>query len=150
MIKDVTIFGCGSWGSAVALLLAGKGINVNIWEYNKDVINDIKNTGYNNRYLKGIKFPDNIRVTGDIQEAISENNIFIFVIPSHTLRGFLDNIEEFLPENPLAVSLIKGIEQGTLKRMSEIIRETSTKIKRIVVLSGPSHAEEVSRNIPTT
>ena len=146
---NVAIIGDGGWGSAVATLLDAYGHNVTVWGPFPDYIKEIAETRQNPRYLPGIEFTRNIRWTSDLKIAVPDADAVILAVPSKFYAGICEQIAPLLDvRNTLVISLTKGICPGTGKRMSEVAAET-LKTDRIVVLSGPSHAEEVARRIPT-
>lgn len=145
----VGIVGAGSWGTAAGILLGNKGYEVKVWDRKKDLINEINISRENSRYLPGIKIPENLTGKENIWEAVHDADVIVMAIPTHAMRSICQNLMDAINENQVIISLAKGIENGTYKRMSEIIEEFYPH-NPIGVLSGPSHAEEVSRNIPTT
>lgn len=148
-MSNIAIMGDGSWGTAAAVMLHSKGNNVRLWGAFPDNINDIKKSGENKKFLPGVKVPADILVTDDVALVLSDASFVIFVVPSHVMREVCIKCKDFIKSGVTCVSLSKGIENDTLKRMSEIISE-ETGISRIAVLSGPSHAEEVVKNMPST
>jgi len=145
--KHIGILGAGSWGTTLGILLSQRH-KVRIWEFNhKQYIKLIKEKE-NKNFLPGIKLPSRLLFSNIIEEVINPSEIIIFALPSHTIRSTARKSKELL-KNKLLISVSKGIENKTLKRISEILYE-ETKNKNIFALSGPSHAEEVSRKIPTT
>jgi glycerol-3-phosphate dehydrogenase (NAD(P)+) len=145
----IGVIGAGSWGTAISMLLAKKGNDVKIWDRNKSTIDEIDLSRENIKYLPGVMVPSNLIGTVDIEECLNGAEVIVVAVPSHALREICEKIKGVVEERQIFVSLIKGIENGTLKRMSEVLEEYFP-CNRIAVLSGPSHAEEVSRDIPTT
>lgn len=145
----ITILGGGSWGTTLGVLLSDKN-NINIWEYNKDLSINMQKDRENKLFLPGIKFNDKIHVTNDLKQAVDGSTLIVFAVPSFSLRTLCDNVKDFINKDMLLVTVIKGIEDNTFYRMSQIIDEIIPEKRGIVALSGPTHAEEVSRNIPTT
>ncbi|MGI6587077.1 MAG: NAD(P)H-dependent glycerol-3-phosphate dehydrogenase [Gracilibacteraceae bacterium] len=148
MENNISIFGAGSWGTAVAVLLSGKGMNVKLWARDNELINSIRSTRENSAYLPGVVLNKNILVSSDIEYCCSGSEIIIIAAPSHAMRDMCNRIKEYLSRKQIIVSLAKGIENLTLLRMSEIINEILPE-NEVAVVSGPSHAEEVARGIPT-
>lgn len=153
MLKKITILGAGNWGLTIALLLARKEKRVTIWGRNEKFISEISRTRANSRYLPGISLPDEIEFTSNFAEAISDKDLIILGIPSHALR----QISEKIVDSKIDVSktyfldLAKGIENETLKRMSEVLFEILPEAeKNYAVLAGPNIAKEVALTIPTT
>lgn len=150
-LNKVAVVGAGSWGTAVANLLANKGYEVSLWARDKAVADKINAEHYNPRYLKDVQVSENIVATDKLTDSISGASLVVMAIPSHSFRHMAKQIEPVIGSSAIAVSLVKGIEENTCKRMSEILsEELSGKIgNRIGVLSGPNHAEEVIKNIPS-
>jgi glycerol-3-phosphate dehydrogenase (NAD(P)+) len=148
MENNITIIGAGSWGTAVAVLLSGKGMNVKLWARDNELINNIRSTRENSAYLPGVVLKENILVSSDIEYCCSGSEIIVIAAPSHAMRDMCNKIKGFLSKKQIIVSLAKGIENLTLLRMSEIINEILPE-NEVAVVSGPSHAEEVARGIPT-
>lgn len=145
----VGIVGAGSFGTAVGILLGNKDYEIKIWDRKKDLINEINTSRENGRYLPGIKVPDSLVGEENIGRAVYNADAIVMAVPSHAVRNICKDLVGVIKEEQILVSLVKGIENGTYKRMSEIMEEFYPN-NPIGVLSGPSHAEEVSRNIPTT
>lgn len=145
----VGIIGAGSFGTAVGILLGNKGYKIKIWDRKKDLINEINTSRENKRYLPEIKVPDSLTAEEDMEKVVHNADAIVIAVPSNAVRNVCKNLAGVIKENQVLISLVKGIENGTYKRMSEIIEEFYPN-NPIGVLSGPSHAEEVSQNIPTT
>ncbi|MBU3074391.1 NAD(P)H-dependent glycerol-3-phosphate dehydrogenase [Clostridium estertheticum] len=148
MLK-VAFLGGGSFGTALSIMLAKKGTSVNIWDRKLSVINDINIKRENIKYLPNITVPSGITAFIDIEEVINDTDIIVLSVPSHVIRNICKMITPYLKPNQIIVSIAKGIEEGSLKRISEVIEE-EIQDNPIVILSGPSHAEEVALDIPTT
>lgn len=146
---NITLCGGGSWGTAVARLLSNKGHNVNFYIRNKSVVNDIKKNKENTKYLPGAKFNNYINLTNELSSVLGNIDVFVLAVPTSSAREILENIKGKIPKKTIIVNLSKGIELETLDRISEISAEV-LKDNSFVALSGPSHAEEVGRDIPTT
>lgn len=151
-MKKVVIIGAGSWGTALGLVLARKGYDITLWEFNKERAEEIQKERENKRYLPGIKFPDNLNVTYEKEGLLEGIKYVVFSVPSQVLRGVIRGFSNDLTEDMLLVNTAKGIEVTTGMRLSEVMKdEIKGKFhKNIVVLSGPTHAEEVAIGIPTT
>lgn len=145
----VGIIGAGSFGTAVGILLGNKGYKIKIWDRKKDLINEINASRENKKYLPGIKVPDTLTAEEDMGKVIYGADAIVIAVPSNAVRNICKGLTGVVKENQVLISLVKGIENETYKRMSEIIEEFYP-YNPIGVLSGPSHAEEVSKNIPTT
>lgn len=148
-MSKVAFIGGGSFGTALAVLLSKQGEQCTIWCHSKSSVDEINNTRENKRYLKGITIPDDVKAYSELDEAIEDCKVIVLAVPSKAIREVSKKIAPLLKGNEIVVTVAKGIEKHSLKRMSEII-EDEIKNHPIVVLSGPSHAEEVARDIPTT
>jgi glycerol-3-phosphate dehydrogenase (NAD(P)+) len=146
---SIGVIGAGSWGTAIGILLARKGHEVKIWDRNKSTVSEINTSRENIKYLPGIVLPSNLYATENLEECVHNSEIVIMAVPSHAIRFMCKQMKELVNKDQVFVSLAKGIENESFKRMSEVIEEYYPN-NRIAVLSGPSHAEEVSRDIPTT
>lgn len=147
--KKIGILGTGSWGTALGVLLANKGLDVEMWGRNSDQIKDMIESGENKKYLPDIKLPKELKLSSELNKAIDNKDILLFSIPTHGVRETLEKCKPLINENQIIVNVAKGIENDTLMRISEIVREILPKNK-YGILSGPSHAEEVALDIPTT
>lgn len=143
----ISLLGSGSWGTAIAVLLSNNH-DVILWSHQENKANTIINDKENKEYLPGIKLSDNIIITSDLNK-ISSSDMIVLAVPSKFIRETARKISPIINENAIIVNLSKGLEEGTLLRLSEVIREELPIKTRIAVLSGPSHAEEVSKGIPT-
>lgn len=148
-IKEVSIIGDGGWGTTLGILLSRKGFNVTIWGAFPDYIEILKEKKENIKFLPGVRIPDDIKVTASIDEAISDNHIVILAAPSQFMRGVLTMMKMHDLSRRVFVSVTKGIEDTTLKRMSEVIYEVIGQCS-LAVLSGPTIALEVANGSPTT
>lgn len=151
-MKKVVIIGAGSWGTALGLVLASKKYEVTMWEYDREKAEEIQSSRENKRYLPGIKFPDNLNVTSESKDLLKGIKYVIFSVPSQVLRGVVRNFSHQLTEDMILVNTAKGIEVSTGMRLSQVMKDEiiGKYHKNIVVLSGPTHAEEVAIGIPTT
>lgn len=148
-VVKVAVLGGGSFGTAASILLGNKGYEVNLWDRKRELIEEIRISGRNKRYLPGSVLPDTVKAEEDIIRTVHNADAIVMAVPSHAVREICGKLAGNIIEKQVLVSLAKGIEQGTYKRMSEIIEEFFPN-NPVGVLSGPSHAEEVSKNIPTT
>lgn len=148
-MKKICVLGAGSWGSALALSLAKKGYNVMMWTLSQEQADKINKTKENIDYLPGVLFPNNIEITTNIENAISDSKLVVLAVPSQAIRSVCKQIKEFIKPNQILVDVAKGLEKGTGLRLSEVCEEELPN-NPYVVLSGPSHAEEVAKDIPTT
>jgi glycerol-3-phosphate dehydrogenase (NAD(P)+) len=151
-IEKVVVLGAGSWGTALSIVLAEKGHDCLIWSHREDQAQEIDQNHTNRKYLPETLLPETIRATSSLMEAATHAKIIVMAVPTKGIREVCNNIKEFIIEPILFVHVSKGIEPDSLKRVSEMIREElpSEMIEEIVVLSGPSHAEEVILKHPTT
>jgi len=145
----VCILGDGGWGTALSIVLCRKGLDVSVWGAFKKNIDLINKNRENKVFLPGVKIPEKITFTHNMEEALKNVKIVVLAVPSHVMRDVCKKYKKYHKENHIIVSVAKGIENKTLKRMSEVIEEVVGMHSNIVVLSGPSHAEEVARRIPT-
>ncbi len=146
------VLGAGSWGTTLAVLLDEIGHDVALWEYFPDLAAAIRRDGENRRFLPGVPVPRSIRITSDLEAALDGASRVVFVTPSHTMRSVARAAASSgaLDRRAIVINAAKGIEERSLCRMSEVLsQELPTPKRRIVGLLGPSHAEEVSRRIPT-
>lgn len=148
-MNKISFIGGGSFGTALAVLLSKKGSECSVWCHSENTIDDINIRRENTKYLKGITIPDKVTAYSDIEKTIKNSQIVVLAVPSKAIREIARKVAPFLGGDEIIVTVAKGIEKYTLKRMSQII-EDEIKDHPIVVLSGPSHAEEVARDIPTT
>lgn len=150
--KTLTVLGAGSWGTALSLVLADNGHDVRLWSYHKEQAEKINQTKMNEKYLPDILLPETIIAYHDLEEAIKNCEIIIVAVPTKAVREVMKKLLNYIKNPVTIVHVCKGIEPGSLKRISEIIKEEVPEylLKDIVVLSGPSHAEEVSLRHPTT
>ncbi|MBR0598851.1 NAD(P)H-dependent glycerol-3-phosphate dehydrogenase [Sinanaerobacter chloroacetimidivorans] len=149
MNKSIAVIGAGSWGTALAISLSGKGHSVRIWDVNQEHLKELAENRENKRYLPDIKFDDHLEIAYTVEEAVRDAEIVLFSAPAQHFRSALDGAIPYLTPEMVLVNVAKGIEQKTLMRLSEIAFEKLPNAK-YVVLSGPSHAEEVGRGLPTT
>ncbi len=151
-MSKVSILGAGSWGIALAVLLDYNKHQVILWEFDKDAFEMLSHRREHKAKLPGVKIPRTVVMTNNLKEALKNSEYICLALPSHIIRRVAKKISAGLSGSSVVVNLAKGIENRTLCRMSEILRqELPEEVHRnIVTLSGPSHAEEVARRIPTT
>ena len=150
MIK-IAVFGAGTWGIALARLLAVNGRDVTVWSA---IPTELKSLSTTHRHpnLPGMELPSSMHYTADIEEACAGKDILLFAVPSPFVRTTAKKATPYITNDQLIVDVAKGIEDKTLMTMSEIIEDELAKQKcsaRVVALSGPTHAEEVARDMPT-
>lgn len=151
-MKKVTVLGAGSWGTAIAFVLADNGHDCLLWARREEQVCEINERKTNESYLKGIQLPENLRATSNLKQAIEHADVIVIGVPTKGIRTLCSAIKEVQTTKKLFVHISKGIEPDTHKRISEIIFEEIdvAMIEDVVVLSGPSHAEEVVLKHPTT
>ncbi|MDD5066048.1 MAG: NAD(P)-dependent glycerol-3-phosphate dehydrogenase [bacterium] len=145
--EKIAVLGAGSWGTTLAILLSRRH-KVKVWDYDKEQCDKMNRERENKKFLPGVAIPEKIFFSSDADEILYKSNIVIFAIPTHFIRSVLKNTWDKV-RNKILINVAKGIENKSLKRISEILYET-TENPDIYTLSGPSHAEEVSRKVPTT
>lgn len=149
MKKNIAVMGAGSWGTALAATLGRNGHTVRMWDIDQAHLADIKEHRENRRFLPGVFLPEGVDVSPERDEILAQADLVLFSVPAQHFRQAFSQAMGHLPENALVVNVAKGIEQQSLQRMSEIAFSLRPEL-RYVVLSGPSHAEEVGRGMPTT
>jgi len=147
---DIAVIGDGGWGTALSIILSRKGCGVSLWGAFADYVSFLNKKRENTKFLPGIKIPKEITITHNLSAAVRDKKIIVLAIPSQYMRAVLKRIKKAqYPADTLFLSVTKGIEIGSLKRMSQVIHEELGPVK-LAVLSGPSIAQEVARGIPTT
>lgn len=150
-MKKVVIIGAGSWGTALATVLAENNKKVVLWDKDFNKAEEIEKTRENKEFLAGVKLRENIKVTSEIENLFLGVKYIVFSVPSQVLRIVIKQFSNQITQDMIIVNTAKGIEIGTGYRMSEVIKdEILGKFhKNIIVLSGPTHAEEVGKRVPT-
>ena len=148
-MKNIGIIGAGSWGTALATVLAGKGNRVRIYDVDEDHLRRMDENRENVDYLPGVPLSENITMAWTSEEALVDADVVLFSAPAQHFRSALSQALPFIPGDALIVNVAKGIEKGSHLRLSQIAAE-QIDLGRYVVLSGPSHAEEVGKAMPTT
>jgi len=146
-MSKVAVIGAGSWGTAISSLLAGAGHEVVLWSRRESVVSAINEGRHNPCYLSEVKLAPALRATGDIAEAVAGAEVIAIAVPSQGMRSVVSGLVGRVGDSQTIVSLTKGLETGSLLRMSRVIAEELPGVA-VGVLSGPNHAEEVSLNIP--
>ena len=146
---NIAILGTGSWGMALACVLGEKNC-VTMWSHSENEIENLKETRKNEKLLPGITLPKSIMFEASLEKAVIKNDIILFVVPSFAIRETARKASAFFNEGKIAVCASKGLEDETFLTLCEVISEELPKNSRVCALSGPTHAEEVSRGIPTT
>ena len=148
-MNKVSILGAGSWGSALAILLGNNGHEVTLWSILDEEVKMLNTYREQKDKLPGVKLPSNVKVTTDLESACKDKDIIVFAVASPYVRSTAKMASSFIKAGQLVVNVGKGIEETTLDTLSDILNE-ELKNADVAVLSGPSHAEEVSHGIPTT
>ncbi|WP_226034676.1 NAD(P)H-dependent glycerol-3-phosphate dehydrogenase [Aquibacillus saliphilus] len=148
----VAVIGAGSWGSALAMVLADNSHEVRLWTHKQDQAIEINKNHINSKYLPEVKLPNEIQAYHDLKQAVDGVSAILLVVPTKAIRGVCRQLVEVLDHKVTIIHGTKGLEPGTLKRVSEMIEEEIPKkyYDEVVILSGPSHAEEVGNRQPTT
>ena len=143
------VFGTGSWGTAFSMVLTDAGTDVTMWGYEAEVCHLINRTHENPIYHPGIRLADDLRATPDPAEALDSAEMVVLAVPAQTLRGNLEAWASLIPPDAIVVSLMKGIELGTAKRMTQVVGEVvGTPADRLVAVSGPNLAREIAERQP--
>lgn len=148
-MADIGVIGAGSWGTALALLLHENGHHVTVWSVIESEIEMLRTEHEHKDKLPGVKLPGDIDFTTDLQAAVTDKDVLVLAVPSPFTRGTSHNMAPYIREGQLIINVAKGIEENTLMTLSQIIEDEIPQAE-VAVLSGPSHAEEVGRSIPTT
>ncbi|QUH20927.1 NAD(P)H-dependent glycerol-3-phosphate dehydrogenase [Alkaliphilus sp. B6464] len=147
--SKIAVLGAGSWGTALGMVLCSKGHEVNLWMRNEEQYKDMIKTGKNNKYLPNVVLPSNLNLYIDLEKAVLDADAILISVSSQSVREILKNIKPYLKGNEVIINASKGLEKDTHLRISQVACDELPN-NPFVVLSGPSHAEEVSKNIPTT
>jgi glycerol-3-phosphate dehydrogenase (NAD(P)+) len=147
----IGVVGAGSWGTAIADLLASRGFQVHLWVFEKDVRKQIQDQRENNIFLPGFRLSENIVPSNDLAEVVFRKDLLVLVVPSHLMREVTLDMQNMISEKTIIVTASKGIENETLLTMTGVLRETLPQIpdQNVTALSGPSFAKEVARRVPT-
>ncbi len=147
----IGVVGAGSWGTALANLLADKGYAIDLWVYESELIEGIRQTRENSLYLPGAKLSDRLAPIGNLEQVVRGKDLILNVVPSHLVRSVTHNFASFLGDNAILVSASKGIENETFLTMSQVFKDVIPTLneRQIAVLSGPSFAKEVVAGLPT-
>lgn len=148
-MANVGVLGAGSWGTALALLLHKNGHHVTVWSISKEEVEMLSKEREHKCKLPGVKLPEEMQFTNVLEEAIQGKNFMVLAVPSPFTRATARNMKSYVAENQIIVDVAKGIEEDTLMTLSQQIHEEIPQAD-VAVLSGPSHAEEVGRGLPTT
>ncbi|MEV7806212.1 NAD(P)H-dependent glycerol-3-phosphate dehydrogenase [Microbispora sp. NPDC088329] len=148
-MSRAAVFGTGSWGTTFAMILAEAGTATTLWGRRAEIVDAINETRENPEYLPGMRLPDTIRATTDPAEAMEGADFVVLAVPSQTLRANLQVWKPHIPPEAVLVSLMKGVELGTCKRMSEVVCEVAeVPERRVAVVSGPNLVPELAQRQP--
>ncbi len=145
----ICVLGAGSWGIALTKLLATNNHELTVWSIDPEEISMLKEFGQHTLKLPGVMLPGTVEYTTDLESALKDKDLIVMAVPSPFVRDTAHKASEFIEKDKIIVNVAKGIEENSLKRLSEVIAEEIPQA-RIAVLSGPSHAEEVGKCLPTT
>ena len=148
-MAKVSVIGAGSWGIALATVLEKNGHDVTIWSILEDEINMLKEKHEHVTKLPGVKLSEKMGLTTSLEEAVKDRDLLVLAVPSVHTRSTAKSMKEFVSEGQLIVNVGKGIEESTLMILSDVIEEEIPQAN-VAILSGPSHAEEVGKGLPTT
>ncbi len=146
---NIGVIGAGSWGTALSILLAGKGYQVDLWVHETDLCDDMNRMRENQVYLPGFKLPNNIHSSSSLQEVVTGKKIILVVVPTHVLRSTLNSVKESIDSDCLIINASKGIENESLLPIHKVIEETLPAHDSLAVLSGPTFAREVAQGSPS-
>ena len=151
-MTKITVFGTGSFGTALANVLAENGHSVLMWGKNENTVDEINQSHQNKRYLKDVTLIETIKATNQLEQAVNFSDIFLIALPTKAIRDVVTEINQHIKTKKTFIHVAKGIENETFKRVSEMIEDSVPKNHKngVGVLSGPSHAEEVVIKQPTT
>ena len=148
--KTVAVLGAGSWGTALAIHLARAGLNVRLWGNHPEHVQLLQKERCNQQYLPEVAFPDNLELYSSLEDALSGGNLLVLiVIPSHAYRSFLGSSASLFNEEMSIAWASKGLEEGTGKLLHQVFSEEIPQCSRLAVISGPTFAKEVARDLPT-
>lgn len=148
-MNKIGILGAGTWGTAIAILLADNGHDVTMWSKIEKEAKDLDESRDNIKNLPGAKLPHQVKITLDLKEACSDKDIIVMAVASPFIRMTAKEAAPYIKEGQIIVNVSKGLEGGTLLTLADVIKDEIPRAE-VAVMSGPSHAEEVSRRIPTT
>ena len=146
----MTVIGDGAWGTALALVLHDNNFRVTIWSHDATYAETVNHTHENSKFLPGVTLPESLTVSSDMAGAVSDSHLLVMAAPTQFVRSVSERLAPCYPKGVPVLSVAKGIERETLLRPSQIIREVVGRSAPLAVLSGPSHAEEVARKMPTS
>lgn len=148
-IQKISVYGAGSWGTALALQLARNDIDVLLWDINPDQATAINNARMNNLYLPHINFPDNLSCSSNLEDMLNHADYQLIVVPSHGFRQLISRLKPMIQSNHIVFWATKGLEVSTGKLLHQVFQEELPKVKNYGVVSGPTFATEVANGLPT-
>lgn len=148
-MASIGVIGAGSWGTALALLLHNNGHEVTVWSALTDEVELLRTKRENPDKLPGVILPQEMVITADLAEAVNGKNVLVLAVPSPFVRSTAHSMKELVAEDQIVVNVAKGIEEKTLMTLSQVIEDELPQAD-VAVMSGPTHAEEVGKGIPTT
>ncbi|MFR2646780.1 MAG: NAD(P)H-dependent glycerol-3-phosphate dehydrogenase [Blautia coccoides] len=148
-MAKVSVIGAGSWGTALAMLLCGNGHDTVLWSHREEQAEELRRTREHKAKLPGVRLPEKLHITSSLEEALEGKDVIVLAVPSVAVRSTARKMNPYIRYGQLIVNVAKGIEEHTLTTLTDMIEEEIPN-SQACVLSGPSHAEEVSRNLPTT
>lgn len=148
-MSKIGVLGAGSWGTALTWLLTNNGHDVTLWSIMKEEVDMLREKRQHETKLPGVMLQDRVEVTNDLEEAMTDKDVLVLAVPSPFTRSTSRSMAPFLKEGQIVVNVAKGVEESTLMTLSQIIEEELPSAN-VTVLSGPSHAEEVGKGLPTT
>lgn len=148
-MANISVIGAGSWGTALALLLYHNGHQVTLWSIIEDEVKMLREKREHESKLPGVKLPKEMEITTDLEASLAGKDLVVLAVPSPFTRNTAHSMGHFVKDNQVIVNVAKGVEEKTLMTLSEIIEEEIPQAN-VAVLSGPSHAEEVGKGMPTT
>lgn len=149
IMAKIGVIGAGSWGTALSILLHNNGHQVTVWSISQEEVDMLNTTRKHESKLPGVEIPEKISFTTDLEKTMDDKDVLVLAVPSPFIRSTSRMMKEFVKAGQIVVNVSKGIEEGTFYTMTDIMEEEMPGIDA-AVLSGPSHAEEVSRGLPTT
>lgn len=148
-MQSASIFGAGSWGTAIGYLLSSQGHDVSLWGRDQTLVDTINNTHFNKDYLDKIRLPESLNATTNLEASAVQATVWILAVPSFAVRELSEKLKPFCKPDTIVINLAKGLEADSLKTMSQVMAEVLP-TPLIYTLSGPSHAEEVGLDYPTS
>ncbi len=149
MTQSITVLGAGSWGTALAILLAKNGHEVLLWGRNKEKMSAMQQAGENSIFLPGIAFPEKLKLSSDFEQAVLQSNVLLVVVPSHAFRDTVLRIQTINPQIQNISWATKGLEPDTHQLLHEVVDEIFQTPVKQAVISGPTFATEVANGLPT-